>query len=258
MTYLELINNFWREFDEEAMSSNDALLYFFLLDYCNKNRWKNPFLLSNKNLMLMLELSEKTIIGARDRLSKKGLINYEGGERNCKAPIYFIVGADYNNFNCKISSRMADEWQKNGRRMAALFKDYKNKDKRKSKEKTECQEEEKKDISPTYESAPVFKPPTLEEVRSYFQRLRAHERIANWEVEAEKFFYHFDALGWRNGLGILIVRWQSQASKWIINCEQDEHKQRTVTNQRGNVSKGVQSKLPPTPGYGLIEPDDDC
>ena len=234
MTYIELINNFWQEFGNKGMQPNDVLLYFYLLDHCNRISWQNPFSLTNKNLMMMLELSEKSIIGARNRLKERGLICIEKGDRNCKAPVYFIVGLQYTNFNCKISSRTADEWQMNGRRKAAYNKDYKTIDLKKETSKDVSKEsDEQPTLFPNGEAenprpkkcrSIVPEPPTLEEVMAFFCDSEFSREIANPQLEAEKFFYYFESLNWRTS-GHVIKKWQSRAKVWILDNSSRKNEQ---------------------------------
>lgn len=91
MTYIELINDFWQEFEDEAMKPNDALLYLYLLKVCNSKSWENPFELSNKRIRLCLEMNDKAIIESRERLVERGLIEVTKGERNRIAPIYKLL-----------------------------------------------------------------------------------------------------------------------------------------------------------------------
>lgn len=225
MTYIELINSFWQEFGNKGMQPNDVLLYFYLLDHCNRISWQNPFSLTNKNLMMMLDLSEKSVIGARNRLKERGLICIEKGDRNCKAPVYFIVGLEYTNFNCKISSRTADEWQMNGRRKAAYNKDYKTKDLKKETSKDVSKESDREGCLfgdeavlaiPKKKRTVAPEPPTLEEVRTFFSECELSIALANPLIEAEKFFYYFESLKWRTS-GHVIRKWQSRARVWILD-----------------------------------------
>lgn len=91
MTYIELINDFWQEFEDEALKPNDALLYLYLLKVCNSKAWQNPFQLSNKKIRLCLEITDKAIIESRNRLSERGLISVIKGERNSTPPTYELL-----------------------------------------------------------------------------------------------------------------------------------------------------------------------
>ena len=91
MTYIDLINDFWREFEDEALKPNDALLYLYLLKVCNSKAWENPFELSNKRIRLCLEMTDKAIIESRQRLVERGLIEVTKGERNKTTPTYKLL-----------------------------------------------------------------------------------------------------------------------------------------------------------------------
>ena len=54
--------------------------------------------------------------------------------------------------------------------------------------------------------------PTLEEVRALCAS-------RGYPVDPEVFWNHYEALGWRNGAGAPIYKWQSALAKWAINEE---------------------------------------
>ena len=91
MTYIELINDFWQEFEDEALKPNDALLYLYLLKVCNSKAWQNPFELSNKRIRLCLEMTDKSIIESRERLAERGLVKVVKGDRNRVSPKYKLL-----------------------------------------------------------------------------------------------------------------------------------------------------------------------
>ncbi|RBL90450.1 hypothetical protein [Chitinophaga flava] len=66
--------------------------------------------------------------------------------------------------------------------------------------------------------------PTLSEVQEFFN---AHTYP---EMEADKFFHHYQANGWRQGSKTLITDWQAAAHKWILNIhpsKPEHHDQHT-------------------------------
>lgn len=325
MTYIDLINSFWKKHNQKHFDEYETTFYFFLLNECNARQWLNPFELKTSYIEESLKLGRKAIANIRLRLAKRGLISSLEGKAK-RPTVYFIREQDFTNSNYKkkdfnvrqnksnVSLMFPTETLEvnvshgNIRNLTETPNDAQN---------TESKEDAKSNVSlmfPTetlesnvshrniretleqntpyidiktiksidsqyqrgskkFESENLFpdeKPerkkkaktpepsiPTLEEVRSYFLSQRADERLLNWEVEADKFFYHYNALGWRNGAGTRIAHWDSMANKWIITQEQNEAKQRTTINQRGDAPKGLRAKLPPKPGCGLIEPDDD-
>jgi hypothetical protein len=94
MTYIDLINRFWLRFEEEEISRTEMALFFYLLNVCNRRRWQAQFSLTNKNIMVNLDISENTLSKCRDRLVELNLIKYEKGERNGFSPRYTIVGVE--------------------------------------------------------------------------------------------------------------------------------------------------------------------
>lgn len=113
MTYIELINDFWQEFEDEAIKPNDALLYLYLLKVCNSKGWENPFELSNKRIRLCLEMTDKAIIESRERLVERGLIEVTKGERNRIAPTYKLLRFYFPSESKKGSKRASKKESRN-------------------------------------------------------------------------------------------------------------------------------------------------
>ena len=284
MTYLDLINSFWKKHNQKHFDEYETMLYFFLLNECNSRQWLNPFGLKTSYIEDSLKIGRKAIANIRLRLAKRGLISCLEGKAK-RPTVYFIREQDFTNqgykkkdFNVRqnksnvslmfptetlepnVSHRNIRETLEQNtpyidiKTIKSIDSQYQRESKKIESENLFPDEKpERKKKAKTPEPAI----PTLEEVRSYFLSQRADERLLNWEVEADKFFYHYNALGWRNGAGTRIAHWDSMANKWIITQEQNEAKQRTTINQRGDAPKGLRAKLPPKPGCGLIEPDDD-
>ena len=76
-----------------------------------------------------------------------------------------------------------------------------------------------------------FIPPTFDDVKNYFEG-----KLPDWEKQAEIFFYHFDALNWKNTNGARIERWDSRANLWIIEKQLQNGNKSTTNNNGGIVS----------------------
>lgn len=113
MTYIDLINDFWQEFEDEALRPNDALLYLYLLKVCNSKGWENPFELTNKRVRLCLEITDKAIIESRDRLVERGLIEVTKGERNRVPPTYKLLRLCFPQESKKESKRESKKESRN-------------------------------------------------------------------------------------------------------------------------------------------------
>ncbi len=83
---------------------------------------------------------------------------------------------------------------------------------------------QKEEIRPEENATPQTQSiPPLEHVKIYFD-----VRGSN-ETEAEKFFNHYEALGWVNSSGTPIQDWRASARNWIINIPKFNQKQTTHT-----------------------------
>ncbi len=76
MTYLELVNHFWRCDLEHHLTAGDTRLYFYLLHTCNQLGWKMPFGHSDRHLALQVGISVSTARECKKRLQQRGLIGF--------------------------------------------------------------------------------------------------------------------------------------------------------------------------------------
>lgn len=74
MNYLELVRQFWRVNLEYPFQPIDSFLYYYLVETCNKLRWKNPFGHSDRHLAANLRVSVNTVRVSKNRLIEAGLI----------------------------------------------------------------------------------------------------------------------------------------------------------------------------------------
>ncbi len=91
MNYIELINEFWLTRRKVRLSSNEADLYYFLMQESNIRGWENPFECSNGLITSSIGITEKTLIDVRNRLQQKGLISFENGIKRKKSPVYTLL-----------------------------------------------------------------------------------------------------------------------------------------------------------------------
>ena len=92
MTYIELINRYWKLNKEYSFTSYETHLYFKLLDTCNSLGWKNPFSQSNRYICGEIGVSEPKLIDLRNKLKQYGLIDFESGKVKREKTQYFILG----------------------------------------------------------------------------------------------------------------------------------------------------------------------
>ena len=88
MSYIDLINNFWRLDFEKRFSLIQTRYYFLLLHYANKRHWKEALSLSNSRLQQEVLCSETGLKEARIQLVKRRMIGYKKGYRNIAGKYY--------------------------------------------------------------------------------------------------------------------------------------------------------------------------
>lgn len=96
MTYIELINEFWEMDATHHFTANETRLYFYLLDSCNKLRWKNPFYHSNEYLIVATGIAKASFRLARNKLIESGLIDCRTGNGRKNNTLYYIKGIENN------------------------------------------------------------------------------------------------------------------------------------------------------------------
>lgn len=96
MNYLKLILRFWKTRRSKRITNLQADLYFYLIQECNERDWENPFECANKIICGSINISEPSLIDARNRLQQLGLISFKSGKRNESSPVYFITDSESN------------------------------------------------------------------------------------------------------------------------------------------------------------------
>jgi len=95
MTYLDLINSFWKQQRSQAFTTTEIALFFYLLNEANSNLWTEYFSVSTNLICSELEISKPTFIKARNKLKQKSCIDFYEGKRNSK-PKYKISVKNFN------------------------------------------------------------------------------------------------------------------------------------------------------------------
>ncbi|TGE07731.1 hypothetical protein [Hymenobacter fodinae] len=79
MSYIELLNRFDTLDAEQAFSASATRLYVKILAECNRQRWQNPFTLTDRKLTTLMGGSVNTMKKARTELEERGLLAYQAG-----------------------------------------------------------------------------------------------------------------------------------------------------------------------------------
>ena len=117
MTYLDLINNFWRMHGSQEFGPNEIALYFYLLNECNRQGWPSPLVRPNSKICLGLGMTEPTLIRCRNKLKMRGVLDFESGKQSRKAPSYCLK-----NISSNISSGVSSNVSSNESSGVSIYK----------------------------------------------------------------------------------------------------------------------------------------
>lgn len=95
MTYIDLINRFWKVHEGNSFSAVEIGLYFKLLDIANKMHWeKEKLFIPMMRFQVELDACKSSVLKARKRLEEAGLIVVQSGHGNRQAAGYHINGVE--------------------------------------------------------------------------------------------------------------------------------------------------------------------
>jgi len=95
MSYIDLINRFWKVHEAHSFSAVEIGLYFKLLDISNKMRWQQEKLfIPMMRLQVELDACKSSILRARKRLEEAKLIVVHSGHGNRQSAAYLINGVE--------------------------------------------------------------------------------------------------------------------------------------------------------------------
>lgn len=236
MNYIELINQFWRIRRYKPLTAYEADLYYYLMQECNNRKWLNPFNLSTNLICAELGIARKTLSDLRNRLKQKGLIDFVEGQKNKSNAVYKLIYVTEGNIQGNELGNIQGNIDGNiqGNHLNTKHKLNNIPPNPQQGEIGFPSEKPKRGRKPKVE----FIPPAIEEVQSYFQS----SGLPAWEIQAEKFFNHWNSQGWKKGTGAKITNWDSLANNWILT---EKEKGEKDARSNGNLVG-----LPEQPAYG--------
>lgn len=226
MTYIDYIKNFWLQHNAYSLTVTETALYFYLLETNNLCRWANTFNRNNSKVLADLNIASlKTLSAARNRLKQVGLIDFK--TKNGSANVSYTL-VKFTEVGEQVASEVREQVRE---QVASELNKTKTKTKTKCDNSGELFPPEKGNSKKPKPKKPEPVYPTLEEVIAYFEG-----KLPDWEQQARKFFYFFDALGWKNSNGAKIERWDSKANSWIMDeqAKQYQHGKQSENSCGGN------------------------
>jgi hypothetical protein len=89
--YYSIVDSFWREDSKKNFSPCERMFFFYLLSAWGRSEHEHPFPCSSSMAERDLNMPRKTIVECRKKLQKRGLIDFQEGEKKAKNPYYFFT-----------------------------------------------------------------------------------------------------------------------------------------------------------------------
>ena len=89
-TYINLINDFWDRYAQEPLSAPASMVYFYLLNLINRNRWK-PVFISNSELAQGANIGRRGLPEYKQEIAAAGLLCIQDqGEGRTAGTVYSL------------------------------------------------------------------------------------------------------------------------------------------------------------------------
>jgi hypothetical protein len=250
MSYIDLINQFWRMNRIDPFTPTEVCLYFYLLSQWNNYNREEKFEIGTRSLLNELRMTDRTFFSVRDSLRDKGLINFTKGERRSSSPVYQIlenvdIGRPMRTAEPEAETEMpeeieVDEIPSPTPTPGPVPEDQKPVQKPPKRKKIEKPLDELfKTPEPEKRKKKEFVPPTLQEVEDFFSGLGVIDALE----KAQQFYFHYDSLGWHTSSGAAIWRWDSLANKWLLNDKQKEYENNRSSSKKSGEGNGYKESL---------------
>ena len=206
INYIKHLNGVFIQFSKDSrLNPTHISLYGALFQLWNNNRFPDEFYINREEVMRFSKIGSKsTYHRCIKELSHWKYIIYYPSHNPFK-------GSKIKMFNFETSSGQAlyDNSPKNGQALVPIYKHIQT----------------NKNINK------LDKPKNEKEVIDFFKK-------ENWsEGEAQKFYNHYQGIGWKLGGKTKIVDWQATARNWMLKAEEikNEQSQKAVNQNQDNL-----------------------
>ena len=262
MNYIRHLSAFYsKAVNDKRLTTAHISLYHALFQFWNMNRFMNPISINRSQILRYSKIgSFHTFYRCLNDLHSWGYIEYLPSHSPAKGSFVNLcnfditepsknknIGADSAQLRCNFDTtdgaNSAQLWCKNditiGAYLHPSINNINNKTNKTDKEGENQAQNSEKVISDSLKSKtglsqdePItedskrkevaqkkekeFVPPKLDEVTTFFKEEKYPE------LESKKFFYHFEANGWKVGGKTPMKNWQAAAHNWILNTSKYE------------------------------------
>ena len=225
VNYIKHLENFFAKISlDDRLSTVHLGLYYSLFHQWNLAKFQNPISICRSELMKTSKVgSANTYTRCLRELNDWGYIDYQPSHNPSRGSLVNLYRFDTTTDNsCDNSSDQSTDPTP----VIAVRPSINSINNKKQLNITNMDEVDSEIDQPTKSKRENFISPSLDEVKAFFKEKN------KTDLEAEKFFNHFESNGWLVGGKSKMKNWQAAARNWILNSE-----------KFANSSKG-----PPKPG----------
>lgn len=274
MNYIKHLSGFFQKISYDTdLNPTHVSLYMALFQTWNINRFQNPISITRNEMMRISKIySKATYHKCINELHEKEYIKYEPSHNPFKGSLIYVNSLE---ISLEQPSKKQQRKSKNEHPFEHATEQVVNKHKTStlptprqalvsyinntnstnaSKLENESAQEKKSDgedfeiekLIPTGKKKKKLRekkeisqniPPKLDDVKQYFVSQNTEE------IEAERFFNHFQSNGWLVGGKSKMYNWQASANNWILNLQTFKPLKMVISNPvPGNLKTSNQKK----------------
>jgi len=193
--------------EDTRLNTSHVSMYLALFLIWNHNRFQNPLSINRSEVMKISKIGTRaTYHKCITELHQWGYLKYIPSHNPLKGSLIYL-------FNFGTSSEQVLSQLGGQLPSQVLGPSINSINKKKHLNITNMDEVDSKIDQPTKSKGKIFIPPSLAEVNLFFKEKN------KTELEAEKFFNHFESNGWLVGGKSKMKNWQAAARNWILNSE---------------------------------------
>ena len=228
VNYIKHLENIFAKISlDDRLSTVHLGLYYSLFHQWNLAKFKNPISICRSELMKTSKVgSANTYTRCLRELNDWGYIEYKPSNNPCRGSLVNLYRFDTSTDNsCDKGNDTTP--------VIAVRPSINTINKKKHINITNKERVDLKIDQPTKSKREIFISPSLKEAILFFKEKN------KTDLDAEKFFNHFESNGWLVGGKSKMKNWQAAARNWMLNSDkfQSQKKQPTPGNLNVNQNK---------------------
>lgn len=208
VNYIKHLENFFAKISlDDRLSTVHLGLYYSLFHQWNLAKFQNTISINRSELMLTSKIgSANTYTRCLRELNDWGYIDYKPSNNPCRGSLVNMYRFDTSTDN---SSNKGD----NTTPVIAVRPSLNNININKQLNNTNIGSDNLKVVTQSESKKEIFIPPSFDAVVLFFKEKN------KTDLEAHKFFNHFESNGWLVGGKAKMKNWHAAARNWILNSD---------------------------------------